>query len=88
MEEFTTVEEKFNMSGFYENVTKPAVRLVFPDSTDREIGRMIQVVMEPTILVFYSLANILFFNVMQRGTLKGVSISFYMWILALADIGD
>ena len=40
------------------------------------------------IIIFGSIGNILTFIVMRRGSMKDVSTSFYMSILALADTGE
>ena len=53
----------------------------------QEIGRIMHVVLEPMLIVFGTIGNLLTFYVMRRGSLKDVSTCFYMSILALADTG-
>ena len=52
---------------------------------NEEITRLIQLVTRPILIIVGSLGNILTFYIMRRTSLKDVSSSFYMAVLALAD---
>ena len=52
-----------------------------------EMGRMIEVIVRPILIVFGTIFNMLSFYVMRKGALKNVSTCFYMSMLALADTG-
>ena len=53
-----------------------------------DMKRYIYITTLPIIIIFGTIGNILSFIVMQRGSLKDVSVCFYMSILALADTGE
>ena len=57
------------------------------DKNEREITRIIHVIVRPLLIVFGTTGNVLSFLVTRRGSLKTVSTCFYMSILALADTG-
>ena len=60
-----------------------------PDDVDphEDVVRMIQVIGNPPIVLFGTVANLLTFITMQRGSLKNMSTCFYTAILGLADTG-
>ena len=76
-----------NVSLFNVNVTEPG------DSTEpmtwdnKEIARIIHVIVRPTLVVFGTVGNTLSFYIMRKSSLKHLSTCFYMSILALADTG-
>ena len=76
-----------NVSVFNVNVTE------IDDSTEsttwdnKEIARIIHVIVRPTLVVFGTIGNTLSFYIMRRSSLKHLSTCFYMSILALADTG-
>ena len=53
----------------------------------KTIGRHIQLVLRPILIIFGTFGNLLTFYVMRKGSLKSVPICFHMSILALADTG-
>ena len=55
---------------------------------NREIARIIHVIVRPTLVVFGTIGNTLSFYIMRRSSLKHLSTCFYMAILALADTGE
>ena len=55
--------------------------------TDKEIARIIHLIVRPTLVVFGTTGNILSFYIMRRSSLKHLSTCFYMSFLALADTG-
>ena len=54
---------------------------------NREIARIIHVIVRPTLVVFGTIGNTLSFYIMRRSSLKHLSTCFYMANLALADTG-
>ena len=52
-----------------------------------DVVRMIQIIGNPPIVLFGTVANLLTFITMQRGSSKNMSTCFYMAILGLADTG-
>ena len=52
---------------------------------NREVARLIQVIMRPMLVVLGTYGNAVSFYIMRRGSLKKVSTCFYMAILAIAD---
>ena len=82
-----------NVSAFNVNVTETDDSTESHDSTEsttwdnREIARIIHVIVRPTLVVFGTTGNILSFYIMRRSSLKHLSTCFYMAILALADTG-
>ena len=52
-----------------------------------DVVRVIQVIGNPPIVLFGTVANLLTFITMQRGSLKNMSTCFYMAILGLAETG-
>ena len=52
-----------------------------------DVVRMIQVIGNPPIVLFGTVANLLTFITMQGGSLKNMSTCVYMAILGLADTG-
>ena len=64
----------------------PLITTQIPDSDDnREVARLIQVLMRPILVVLGTYGNAVSFYIMRRGSLKKVSTCFYMAILAIAD---
>ena len=53
--------------------------------TSVEIGRILQVIIRPILIVIGTTGNSLTFYIMRRSSLKDVSSCFYMSLLALAD---
>lgn len=80
MTAFTTVVD------FLENITSLEENSVNSDGQE-EVGRLIQVISRPILIVFGTVGNLLAFYIMRRGSLKNVSTCFYMAMLALADTG-
>ena len=54
---------------------------------NKEIARIIHVIVRPTLIIFGTVGNIPSFYIMRRSSLKHLSTCFYMAILALADTG-
>ena len=77
-----------NVSAFNVNVTE------IDDSTEsttwdnKEIARIIHIIVRPTLIIFGTVGNTLSFYIMRRSSLKHLSTCFYMSILALADTGE
>ena len=82
----------------FHNVSNVSVFKVNPTETDdsaesmtwdnKEITRIIHVIVRPTLVVFGTIGNTLAFYIMRRSSLKHLSTCFYMSILALADTGE
>ena len=80
-----------NVSALNVNVTEMAesTETMEPTTWDnREIARIIHVIVRPTLVVFGTIGNNLSFYIMRKSSLKHLSTCFYMSILALADTGE
>ena len=77
-----------NVSAFNVNVTKTDESTESMTWDNREIARIIHVIVRPTLVVFGTIGNTLSFYIMRRSSLKYLSTCFYMAILALADTGE
>ena len=76
-----------NVSAFNVNVTESDDSTESTTWDNREIARIIHVIVRPTLVVFGTIGNTLSFYIMRRSSLKHLSTCFYMSILALADTG-
>ena len=70
------------------NVTETDGSIDLTTWDNKEITRIIHVIVRPTLVVFGTIGNILSFYIMRRSSLKHLSTCFYMSILALADTGE
>ena len=78
----------FNDSNISEiNVTETDDSTESTTWDNREIARIIHVIVRPILVVFGTIGNTLSFYIMRRSSLKYLSTCFYMAILALADTG-
>ena len=77
-----------NISAFNVNVTETDDSTESTTWDNREIARIIHVIVRPTLVVFGTIGNTLSFYIMRRSSLKRLSTCFYMSILALADTGE
>ena len=82
------IDDTLNVSVFNVNVTETDNSTESTTWDNREIARIIHVIVRPTLVVFGSIGNTLSFYVMRRTSLKHLSTCFYMSILALADTGE
>ena len=55
--------------------------------TNKEIARMIQIIVRPILIIIGTIGNCMTVYIMRRTSLKDVSSCFYMCVLALADTG-
>ena len=53
--------------------------------TNKEIARMIQIIVRPILIIIGTIGNCLAFYIMRRTSLKDVSSCFYMCLPAVAD---
>ena len=77
-----------NVSSFNVNVTETDDSTESTTWDNKEIARIIHVIVRPTLVVFGTIGNTLSFYIMRRSSLKRLSTCFYMAILALADTGE
>ena len=77
-----------NISVFNVNITETDDSAESTMWDNREIARIIHVIVRPTLVVFGTIGNTLSFYIMRRTSLKNLSTCFYMSILALADTGE
>ena len=77
-----------NVSAFNVNVTEIDESIESTTWDNREIVRIIHVIVRPTLVVFGTIGNTLSFYIMRRSSLQRLSTCFYMSILALADTGE
>ena len=77
-----------NVSVFNVNITETDDSAELTMWDNREIARIIHVIVRPTLVVFGTIGNTLSFYIMRRTSLKNLSTCFYMSILALADTGE
>ena len=77
-----------NVSVFNVNITETDDSAESTMWYNREIARIIHVIVRPTLVVFGTIGNTLSFYIMRRTSLKNLSTCFYMSILALADTGE
>ena len=77
-----------NVSVFDVNVTETDDSAKSTTWDNKEIARIIHVIVRPTLVVFGTIGNTLSFYIMRRSSLKRLSTCFYMAILALADTGE
>ena len=77
-----------NVSAFNVNVTETDDSTESMTWDNKEIARIIHVIVRPTLVVFGTIGNTLSFYIMRRSSLKHLSTCFYMAILALADTGE
>ena len=75
-------------NAFNVNVTETDDSTELTTWDNREIARIIHVIVRPTLVVFGTIGNTLSFYIMRRSSLKHLSTCFYMAILALADTGE
>ena len=52
---------------------------------EEELARILELVIRPVLIVFGTIGNGLSFYIMRQGSLKKMSICFYLSILAMAD---
>ena len=76
-----------NVSAFDVNVTETDDSTESTTWDNREIARIINLIVRPTLVIFGTIGNTLSFYIMRRSSLKHLSTCFYMSILALADTG-
>ena len=76
----------FNVSTF--NLTETVETTESVKWDNREIARIIHVIVRPTLVVFGTIGNSLSFYIMRKSSLKKLSTCFYMSILALVDTGE
>ena len=76
-----------NVSVFNVNVTETDDSTELTTLDNREIARIIHIIVRPTLVVFGTIGNTLSFFIMRRSSLKHLSTCFYMAILALAGHG-
>ena len=74
----------WNSSENFENISQ--IITTSPNKW-KEIGRILEIIVRPIVIVFGTIFNMLSFYIMRKGSLKKVSTCFYMSILALADTG-
>ena len=80
-----------NVSALNVNTTEMGESTEITESTswdNREIARIIHVIVKPMLVVFATIGNTLSFYIMRKSLLKKLSTCFYMSILALADTGE
>ena len=77
-----------NVSAFDVNVTETDDSAESTTWDNKEIARIIHIIVRPTLVVFGTIGNTLSFYIMRRSSLKRLSTCFYMAILALADTGE
>ena len=77
-----------NVSVFNVNVTETDDSTESTTWDNREIARIIHVIVRATFVVFGTIGNTLSFYIMRKSSLKHLSTCFYMSILALADTGE
>ena len=77
-----------DVSAFNVNVTETDDSTESTTWDNKEIARIIHVIVRPTLVVFGTIGNTLSFYIMRRSSLKHLSTCFYMSILALADTGE
>ena len=54
-------------------------------STDKELARILNLVIRPVLIVFGTIGNGLSFYIMRQGSLKNMSTCFYLSIIAVSD---
>ena len=77
-----------NVSVFNVNITETDDSTESTTWDNREIARIIHVIVRPTLVVFGTIGNTLSFYIMRKSSLKHLSTCFYMSILAMADTGE
>ena len=83
------VYNAFNDSNISEiNITETDDSTESTTWDNKEIARIIHVIVRPILVVFGTIGNTLSFYIMRRSSLKHLSTCFYMSILALADTGE
>ena len=70
--------------GYYNSSERNLGEVLFK-WTNKEIARMIQIIVRPILIIIGTIGNGLTFYIMRRTSLKDVSSCFYMSVLALAD---
>ena len=70
----------FNTTESLINITQ-----VWTPSHEEELGRILNLVIRPFLIVFGTIGNGLSFYIMRQGSLKKMSTCFYLSILALTD---
>ena len=79
--------ESLNIVNFTQNQTEPNEPTAGSGINYRELTRMIHIIVRPILIICGTIANLLSFYVMRRGSLKEVSTCFYLSILAIVDTG-
>ena len=77
-----------NVYSFNVNVTETDDSTESTTWDNREIARIIHVIVRPILVAFGTIGNGLSFYIMRKSSLKHLSTCFYMSILALADTGE
>ena len=77
--------ENSTTNGDVSNTTELEIHETLTSSRDREIARILDLVIRPVLIVFETIGNGLSFYIMRQGSLKKMSTCFYLSILALAD---
>ena len=77
-----------NVSAINVNVTETNDSTESTTWDNKELARIIHVIVRPTLVVFGTIGNGLSFYIMRKTSLKHLSTCFYMAILALADTGE
>ena len=84
--DFNTTAETTNDNSSFFNYTE-GIPPVVNKSTGYSTIVWIRLVIEPVLIIFGTIGNLLSFYIMRTGSLRNVSTCFYMSILALADTG-
>ena len=89
--ELTWTYSSANLTDFshvFNTLTEPTVIEQAFKWTSVEIGRILQIIIRPILIVVGTTGNCLTFYIMRRSSLKDVSSCFYMSLLALADTSE
>ena len=77
--------DKLNTSIFHLNQSYNIEESTPSPSHSNQVVRLLQVFINPILIVFGTYGNAVSFYIMRRGSLKEVSMCFYMAMLAIAD---
>ena len=76
--------ENSTTNGDVSNTTESEIQETLIPSRDQEIARILNLVINPVLIVFGTIGNGLSFYIMRQGSLK-MSTCFYLSILSLVD---
>ena len=79
------VTENATAYGDVSNATESEIQETLTPSAEKELARILHLVIRTVLIVFGTIGNGLSFYIMRQGSLRKMSTCFYLSILALAD---